>query len=120
IAGVWKAGRAIDRDGFARAVAAALSAADAAPAGLSTGVIADFESGTAMALFGSGMMNTTDRMAGGTSSVASKIVENGATQTTKSLEVSGTIEMSFAYPWAGVMWSPGSQPMQPADLSAKT
>jgi hypothetical protein len=38
----------------------------------------------------------------------------------KALRVSGTITDRLPYAWAGVMWSPGSQPMQPADLSGAT
>jgi hypothetical protein len=119
IAGVWKGGHAIDRAAFAARVAAENARAQSAPAALADGVISDFEDGTLAPRFGTAWMSSTDRMAGGTSTGAMKVVDDGATGTAKSLHISGTITSGFAYPWSGAMWSPAAQPMTPADLSSK-
>src|SRR5688500_20283543 len=49
-----------------------------------------------------------------------KIVDEGAANTKKSLLNTGNIASGFAYPWSGAMWSPGTQMMQPVDLSSKS
>ncbi|MBA3890905.1 MAG: hypothetical protein H0X64_10255, partial [Gemmatimonadaceae bacterium] len=38
--------------------------------------------------------------------------------TSRALVVRGTVNGGTASPWAGAMWFPAAQPMQPADLSA--
>src|SRR5690606_27194273 len=35
------------------------------------------------------------------------------------LQVSGEVKPGFAFPWAGVMFFPGAQPMQAVDLSSR-
>ncbi len=119
IAGIWKGGHAIDRAAYAQRVAAEIARGESAPAALSAGVIADFENNSTGARFGTAWNGSTDAFAGGKSTGSFKVVEGGAAQTTKSLQLSGTINPAFAYPWSGVMWSPGAQPMAPADLSSK-
>ena len=79
-------------------------------------MIADFENG-AMVRFGNGFMVNTDSFAGGTSSASSELVDGGANGSAHALRVSGTITDKLPYAWAGIMWSPTQQPMQPADLS---
>ena len=49
-------------------------------------------------------------MSGGSSS-ASMAVRDGA------LVVTGEIAPGVAFPWAGVIWTPGEQPLQPLDFS---
>jgi imidazolonepropionase-like amidohydrolase len=119
ITGIWKGGHAIDRGSFARAVAAERARAQSAPQALAAGIIADFEEGTMSARFGTAWMSSTDRFAGGTSTGEIKVIDGGANNSKKSLQISGTITSGFAYPWSGAMWSPGAQPMQPVDLSAR-
>ena len=119
ITGVWKAGHAIDRASFAQRVAAERARAESAPEALGQGVISTFDDNTVTAKFGTAWMGSTDRFAGGTSTGAFKVVEGGANNTAKSVEITGTITSGFAYPWSGIMWSPGTQPMTPADLSSK-
>ena len=51
-------------------------------------------------------------MSGGSSS-ASMTVRDGA------LVVTGEIAPGVAFPWAGVIWMPGEQPMQPVDFSGR-
>jgi hypothetical protein len=119
IAGVWKGGQPIDRASFARAVAAERARAQTAPQALAAGIIADFEDNALNARFGTAWMGSTDRMAGGTSTGEIKVADGGANNSAKSMLIAGMINSGFAYPWAGAMWSPGAQPMQPLDLSAK-
>ena len=118
IEAVWKDGVRVDRAAWERGVAEAREAASSAPAGLGEGPLSDFENGSTAARFGTGWMPNTDSFAGGTSTVAVAVTDGGANGSAKALRVSGTITVDFAQPWAGVMWSPGAQPMQPADLSS--
>ena len=55
---------------------------------------------------------TTDQLAGG-SSTADVAVRDGA------MAVTGEIAPGAAFPWAGVIWMPGAQPMQPVDFSGR-
>jgi imidazolonepropionase-like amidohydrolase len=119
IAGVWKEGVRADRSAYARAVAAAVAAQSTPSQGLTDGLISDFESGGAVAAFGTPWSVTTDGMAGGTSTGTMAVVDGGANGSAKSLRITGTVTDAVQYGWAGAMWSPGFAPMQPADLSSK-
>jgi hypothetical protein len=118
IRGVWKGGVRTDRDTYARNAAATLAAANAPVQGLDQGLISDFESGAPSAAFGTPWTLTTDAMAGGASSGTIEVVSGGASGSSHSLRIAGTISDAVQYGWAGAMWSPGSVPMQPGDLSA--
>lgn len=118
IEGVWKGGARLDRSAYADEVAAARATAGRAPEGLSDGPLSDFETGAAAARFGTPWMSNTDSFAGGTSTVTLSVVDGGANGSAKALRIGGTITDAFPQAWAGAMWSPGAQPMQPADLSA--
>ena len=108
IVAIWKDGYLVARGlGGAPAVAAPQAAAIPAPAET---LVADFENGLE-ATFGAWDV-TTDQMAGGSSS-ASMAVRDGA------LVVTGEIAAGVAFPWAGVIWMPGEQPMQPVDFSGR-
>ena len=72
-------------------------------------LIADFEEGVG-ANFGAGWQVTTDGLQGG-SSTARLSAEDGA------LRVEGDVAAGFAFPWAGAIYFPGAQPMQPVDFS---
>ncbi|MEO6323606.1 MAG: CIA30 family protein [Thermoanaerobaculia bacterium] len=124
IARVWKAGVALDREKtrFAVADAAKIEASRPAapPAAVpENGVVSDFEDGTAKSTFGLGWMVTTDQMAGGKSVGKMAVVTNGAGGSKGSLLVDGTIDAGLPYAWSGVMFSPGTKPMEAIDLSAK-
>ncbi len=70
--------------------------------------------------FGWGWSTTTDQMAGGHSVASIALIHPGADGTHGALQVTGEIKPGFPYgPWAGAIWFPGHEPMQPADLSAK-
>ena len=49
-----------------------------APPGSESGLISNFDDGTANAKFGAGWMVSTDTMAGGTSAAEMKVIEGGA------------------------------------------
>jgi imidazolonepropionase-like amidohydrolase len=123
IAAVWKAGQKIDRDAW-KASAAKQAEEETkaktmpAPAGSESGWIADFEQeGAPRARFGSGWVVTTDAMAGGKSVAKMEVVPGGAQGSEGALRVTGEVKEGFAFPWSGVMFSPGAAPMQPANLS---
>jgi imidazolonepropionase-like amidohydrolase len=110
---VWKIGQEAPR--------AKAPAEQAAPAAVpaqapESGVISGFEDGSASASFGQPWQDSTDQLAGGKSVVQKEVVAGGA-EGAKSLAISGEIRPGFAFPWAGVMFLPGAQPMAPADLS---
>lgn len=81
------------------------------------GRISDFEDGATSTRFGGGWMASTDQMAGGKSEVRPE-VGGGGVNGGKALALSGEIKAGFAFPWAGVMFSPGGVTMAPVDLSA--
>jgi imidazolonepropionase-like amidohydrolase len=111
---VWKLGQEAPRP---QADKAAAPAAKPAPAPAS-GEISDFEDGTTAVRFGSPWVDSTDQLAGGKSIVRKEIVDGGANGSGKSLAISGEVRQGFAFPWAGLMFLPGPQPMAPSDLSA--
>lgn len=113
IEAVWKNGYAIDRRLPAPVAATATGALIPAD-----GLISDFDGERIEARFGAGWQPTTDAMMGGTSSVTHRLVRSGANGSPGALEVAGEIMANAAFPWAGVIFFPAAQPMQPADLSA--
>ncbi|MXY07119.1 MAG: amidohydrolase family protein [Rhodothermaceae bacterium] len=94
IVAVWK-------DGFLVNRGLAATSTEPVPAPTET-LIADFEGGLEAA-FGTWQI-TTDQMRGG-ASIASMTVQNAV------LVIDGEISSNSAFPWAGVMWIPGAQPM---------
>ncbi|MBC3873138.1 CIA30 family protein [Undibacterium sp. LX15W] len=66
--------------------------------------------------FGYGWMASTDAPMGGKSAVELSAADADIAGQT-SLMIKATINPGFAFPWAGVVFFPSSQPMQPADLS---
>jgi hypothetical protein len=109
---VWQAGQAVVRT---PAPVAPDRPAGPLPAG---GRVSDFEDGKLAAAFGAGWEESTDAMAGGKSSVQAAVVEGGAEDSRRALEIAGTIRPGFQFPWAGMIFFPGDRPMAPADLSA--
>jgi imidazolonepropionase-like amidohydrolase len=66
--------------------------------------------------FGTGWFPSTDKFAGGVSTVnlgAQAAGEGGA-----AIAIDAQVKPGFAYPWAGAAFMPGAQPMLGADLSA--
>jgi imidazolonepropionase-like amidohydrolase len=120
IAGIWKDGVRYDRAAYAKAVAdARTKKSEPVGAGAATGDVSDFEDGQVAAHFGAGWMMSLDKQAGGKSSGAYAVVDEGANASKKSLSITGTISDAVPYAWAGAMFSPGAQVFQPTDLSSK-
>ena len=119
IAGIWKAGVAFDREAYVKRAAATRATVGRAPPGSESGEISTFDDGTTGSKFGAGWSTSTDQMAGGKSVGTMEVVSGGANGTPKALRITGTIDGALPYAWAGAAFSPGSAPMQPADLSAK-
>jgi imidazolonepropionase-like amidohydrolase len=125
IVAVWKAGHAIDRAAWKASIAKQIE--DQAkeknappPPGSESGWISDFEQeGAPQARFGAGWSVSTDQMAGGKSSAKMEVVAGGAEGSKNALRVTGAVAEGFAFPWSGVMFSPGPAPMAPANLSAR-
>ncbi|HVA56090.1 MAG TPA: hypothetical protein VNI53_09910 [Gammaproteobacteria bacterium] len=69
--------------------------------------------------FGWGWSVSTDQRAGGHSVANIALIHPGADGTHGALRITGEIKPGFPYPWAGTIWFPGHEPMQPGDLSAK-
>jgi hypothetical protein len=124
IVSIWKTGAELDRASTRAAVEkekleAQAAKAMPAPAGSENGLISDFEDGATTAKFGSGWSVSTDTIAGGKSSADLKWIAAGANGSKGAMQISGTISDAFAYAWGGAMFSPGSQPFVPANLSSK-
>jgi hypothetical protein len=119
IAGVWKQGTRFDRDTHAKTIAAARDAVSKAPVGSASGLVSNFDGGDAKSSFGAGWMISDDAMAGGASSASMKVVTGGATGSSHALQATGTVDGKVPHAWAGVMYSPGAQVFQPANLTDK-
>jgi hypothetical protein len=104
---IWKNGHAVDRTFTAQLV-------DPVP----LGKISDFDGDAIESAYGSGWVATTDRMMGGVSSAALRRVAGGAVGSAAALRVEGEVKAQAAQLWAGVMFNPAAQPMQPVDASA--
>ncbi|MGH8161184.1 MAG: hypothetical protein ACRESR_03360, partial [Gammaproteobacteria bacterium] len=70
-------------------------------------------------VFGWGWATSTDQLMGGHSVADLSLIHPGADGTKSALEISGEIKTGFPQPWAGAIWFPGHEPMQPANLSGK-
>ena len=64
------------------------------------------------AQFGAGWTISTDSIAGGTSTAEMRVIEGGANSPKGVLGVSRNVTNAFTYPWAGVMFFPGSTPFE--------
>lgn len=107
ISKIWKNGHEIVR----------APAAEAMPGDtrLVPGALSDFEVEALQANQGLGWSPTTDRIAGGASKVEVRRSDTGAAASRGALHVSGKIVTGAAWPWAGVLYAPGSALMQPVD-----
>jgi hypothetical protein len=125
IVAVWKAGHPIDRAAWKTSIAKqaddrAKTTKAPPPPGSESGWISDFEqAGEPKARFGAGWSISTDQLAGGKSTAKMEVVSGGAEGSKSALRVTGEVSQGFAYPWSGVMFSPGPAPMAPANLSGR-
>jgi imidazolonepropionase-like amidohydrolase len=113
IVSVWKGGVALDR----AAIAAKIAAQRVEGGAPKLGLVSDFDDGTTTTSFGMGWVISTDQMAGGKSSAMMSVMDGGARNSAKSLDVTGEIAPGLAYAWGGVMFMPSARPMAPTDLS---
>jgi imidazolonepropionase-like amidohydrolase len=91
--------------------------AAAAPS-LGDGTISTFDDGETKSAFGFGWTPSDDGFMGGKSKASIEVVEGGANGTAGALLVHTDIQPGFAFPWAGAMFFPASEPMRPADVSS--
>ena len=123
IVSVWKLGLEDDRASYRAAVEKAKQAAAAQknappPPGSESGLISDFDDGTANAKFGVGWQVSTDTYMGGKSTAQMHVVDGGAEGSKGALQIDGEIVPNSVV-WAGAMFFPGPAPMAPANLSEK-
>lgn len=114
IAQIWKNGYPVDR----RLEPAGTDDQSAPAPPFSDSVLGNFDTRDRAALANSGWQATSDRVRGGKSDAQLTMTE-GADKTPGALAVSGTIRAGYVYPWAGVMYFPGSRPMTAVDLGAR-
>jgi hypothetical protein len=124
IVAVWKQGVEADRAGYLAAREAERQAAEAQttappPPGSESGLISDFDDGTAATSFGLGWSASSDSIMGGKSAVRIRVVAGGAEGSGWALEIEGDVAPA-PVAWAGAMLVPGDAPMGPANLSHKT
>ena len=115
IVGVWKMGRAVDREAQ-RQLAAASRRGPGTPVGLGAPgeetLVSDFSDGSLRSTVGSGWMPADDGIAGGDSKVA-------ITPSVGALKVRGVVGRRRPSAWAGALFSPGTAPFSPTNLSSK-
>lgn len=117
---IWKDGESANalRDQQRLKVAQELAPARQQPVTLpADGRIILFSKDKLASPFGVGWGPSHDRMMGG-NSMAKLEVQPGVGDGPGTLSVDAQVAAGFPYPWAGVAFLPGAQPMQPADLSA--
>jgi Fibronectin type III-like domain/Complex I intermediate-associated protein 30 (CIA30) len=90
------------------------------PAGSEAGVVSTFDDLKVSANYGSWMAAGDGSMGGGKSSSSMEIVQPGADGTKGALQVNGEVVAGSQFAWAGLLYSPGAGPMQPANLSKKS
>jgi imidazolonepropionase-like amidohydrolase len=116
---VWKDGESTSaiRDAQRVRVAQESSAKGAQPLALpQDGRISLLKDGKLASPFGTGWFPSTDKFAGGVSTV--KLDAQAAQEGGASIAIDAQVKTGFAYPWAGAAFMPGAQPMRGADLSA--
>ena len=89
------------------------------PAGSESGVVSNFDEGDKPTANYGTWMAASDSMNGGKSHSSVQIASPGANGTKGALEVTGEIMTGAQYPFGGVMFMPGSHPMEPVNLSNK-
>ncbi len=89
------------------------------PAGSESGVVSTFDEGKISANYGS-WMAASDQMMGGKSQSSIELAPSGANSSKGALKVSGEIIPGAGqFTFAGAMYSAGSAPMEPVNLSSK-
>lgn len=89
------------------------------PAGSESGVVSTFDSGDKPEANYGSWMAASDTMNGGKSHSAISILSPGAQGSKGALAVSGEVLSGSQYPFGGVIFMPGSHPMEAVNLSGK-
>ncbi|HUD42931.1 MAG TPA: CIA30 family protein [Dokdonella sp.] len=113
IVAIWKNGHAVERT-----VPAGDAASTRGADGSGLDRIGAFDE-TVDSQPGSGWHGTTDQMIGGRSTAAHRRIEPGVAGSAGALAIEGEIVAGAAFPWAGVVFLPGAEPMAPVDLSTR-
>jgi imidazolonepropionase-like amidohydrolase len=116
---VWKDGEstAAIREAQFKHVAQQNAAKGAQPLALpADGRISLLKDGKLASPFGTGWFPSTDKFAGGVSTV--NMGTQAASEGGAAIAIDAQVKPGFAYPWAGAAFMPGTQPMLGADLSA--
>jgi hypothetical protein len=88
------------------------------PAGSESGVVSTFDDGQIAANYGT-WISASDAMNGGKSTAAMQIVAGGAENSRGALQITGEVAAGGQFPFAGVLFVPGSSPADPVNLSSK-
>jgi beta-glucosidase len=88
------------------------------PAGSESAVVSTFDEMKIAANYGS-WISTTDAENGGKSTGSMQVVEGGANNSKGALRVTGEVVAGGPFPYSGVMFVPGSSPMDVVNLSSK-
>ena len=91
----------------------------AVPAGSETNLVSNFDDGKVKAAYGM-WIPASDSMNGGKSSSKLEVVEPGAANSKGTMQVTGEVVIGGPFIFAGALYSPGTAPMQPANLSKKS
>ncbi|HEY6392631.1 MAG TPA: amidohydrolase family protein [Bryobacteraceae bacterium] len=119
IAGVWKAGVAVDRKSYLAGMSARNANKDAATSS-GSGLISDFEQDTPSSRIGAGWSISTDALRGGKSVAHMSVVPGGASGSKGALLVEGDVMQGGGVAeWAGAMFSPGPAIMMPANFAGR-
>jgi hypothetical protein len=124
IVAVWKDGQLIDRKGYQDSVTEEKEKVEEMkkmppPPNSESGWISDCEGDGITTNFGAGWSVSTDAVMGGKSKADFGLAEGGAGGSRGSMRISGTVVEGSSINWAGVLFSPGEQPMTAANLSSK-
>jgi beta-glucosidase len=89
------------------------------PAGSESGLVSNFDDLKVASNYGSWMAGSDSTMGGGKSTSSIQVVQPGADGTKGALQVNGEVVAGGQFPWAGLLFMPGTAPMQPVNLSNK-
>lgn len=82
---------------------------------IEAGLITDFNSSISKTTYGQGIIETTDQMAGGKSTVSLSLVERN--ENDQVLRVKGEVKSGFVFTWSGISFIPVLEQNQAVDMS---
>jgi beta-glucosidase len=94
------------------------AAATPVPTGSESNMVSNFDEGKIAAAYGS-WIGASDAMQGGKSTSMIDVAQPGAANTKGALQVTGEVMAGGQFPFGGALYSPGTAPMQPVNLSKK-